>query len=220
MLRWPDHLRLADKRATLDEATSAIRHDLANKLGSIRNSVFFIRRKVEKIDALTADERIRKFFELIDEELDGCSELVAMRGIQRSDATAEVNACIRELVPRDAACTLALGPDRVVFIAPDDLGLALLSLIENALEASGSPGVTVRTRCEADWVHLEIENDASALPDRACMPFFSTHPPRLGLGLSVVQRIADRCGGRFALAAADGQVRARLTLRIAEGDRR
>ncbi len=48
---------------------ASVRHDVRNKLASIRNAVHYLRRRVESTDLAERDVRVERFFALIEDEL-------------------------------------------------------------------------------------------------------------------------------------------------------
>jgi signal transduction histidine kinase len=82
--------------------------------------------------------------------------------------------------------------------------------------------VTVRCRREqldTPLVAVEIADDGPGLDEggrrRALEPFFTTKAGRLGIGLNVAARIAQRWRGTVQLEAAPRGLVARLTLPVA-----
>ena len=86
----------------------------------------------------------------------------------------------------------------------------LINLIQNSrdaiLSSKGEGCIWIRTRVEAGWLKLEVEDDGLGIPegirDRVFEPFFTTKDKGAGtgLGLSVCQVIAGEHGGRLRLA--------------------
>lgn len=54
--------------------TAALRHVLRNRLSAIRNAVFYLRRKSEGSELWESEKRIETFFDLIDDELELCTQ--------------------------------------------------------------------------------------------------------------------------------------------------
>src|SRR5690242_1649053 len=57
-------------------ATSAMRHEVRNKLGTLRNASFYIRRKVEGSEAWKEDVRVPRFFQIIETEIASIDQIV------------------------------------------------------------------------------------------------------------------------------------------------
>jgi two-component system sensor histidine kinase PilS (NtrC family) len=105
---------------------------------------------------------------------------------------------------------------------PDQLRQVAWNLVANAGQAcrgAGRPG-TVRVACApapGGGATLSVEDDGPGIPpaelSRIFTPFFTTKAGGTGLGLAVVQRIADAHGGAVEVDSAPGQG-ARFTVRL------
>ncbi|MBL4845594.1 MAG: response regulator [Planctomycetes bacterium] len=98
---------------------------------------------------------------------------------------------------------------------------ALLNLAFNSRDALGEGGgsVTIRARSEAGELWLEVEDSGPGIPadvlDRAREPFFTTKKEGgTGLGLSLVERVAQAHGGRLELQSSAEGTRAALVLPV------
>jgi two-component system, sensor histidine kinase RegB len=108
------------------------------------------------------------------------------------------------------------------------LAQALRNLIQNALDATAPQGrVRLRVERAADDVRLEVADDGPGMSvevlSRAAEPFFTTKPRGrgMGLGLFLVQSVAEQVGGRLELASSAGQgTRASLVLPLAATNHR
>src|SRR4051794_38903019 len=65
----------------VEESLSVIRHDLRNKLGSIRNAAFYVGRKLQKAapELAAADPRVPEFLSMIGREITSAEEGMATR---------------------------------------------------------------------------------------------------------------------------------------------
>src|SRR5258705_9328023 len=132
----PTELFLLHQELVVEEALSTIRHDLRNKLGSVRNAAFYIRRKVDKAapDLGATDLRIPQFFALIPSELDAAEAILKSR-LRPADRAEDVAASaivhrVRELVtfPANVRVLVAVATDVRVRIDRDEAALALVCL--------------------------------------------------------------------------------------------
>ena len=110
--------------------------------------------------------------------------------------------------------------ERPVPVAWADTGQiqrVLVNLIKNALESmDGKGSITLRVRRDAEdgatgdavGVVLEVEDSGPGMDpatlERAAHPGFTTKSTGSGLGLTLVQRIVEQHGGRFALESSPG----------------
>jgi PAS domain S-box-containing protein len=94
------------------------------------------------------------------------------------------------------------------------------NIIDNAIDAvSGRGTITIRTRCGAESVVVEIQDDGCGIPEanvsRVFEPFFTTKPQGsgTGLGLDIVWRIVtEEHGGTIEVESVPGNTTFRVTL--------
>jgi signal transduction histidine kinase len=82
---------------------------------------------------------------------------------------------------------------------------ALLENCSQAMATDGEPGeapepvVEISCTTKADELILQVSDNGPGLagvdPERIFAPFYTTRPGRLGLGLYLARKLAERCGG-------------------------
>jgi two-component system sensor histidine kinase QseC len=114
---------------------------------------------------------------------------------------------IADLAPAalENGVALELATDEAVGVAVDDalLDVLLRNLLDNAVRHGGAPGpVTVRCTQGTDGARLEVADQGPGVDEaelgRLGSRFYrasGARGPGSGLGLSIVQRIAEGCGG-------------------------
>jgi PAS domain S-box-containing protein len=105
-------------------------------------------------------------------------------------------------------------PENPVFIRidPSHFDTALTNLFKNAKDAiQGEGGVTVTAGTDGQSVYISLEDTGAGMSDelikQVCQPFYTTHGEltgAVGLGLSVVQGIAQQYRGSFSLNSRAG----------------
>lgn len=218
----------------VEEVRSALRHGLRNRLSVVRSAAYYLRRKVEGTTTLMdTDPNVKRFFELIDREVSTACELLGTSEQDDARAAAPVDPAVASrtaldlLEPRPSVA-VALPDAGVPCVAtdPHDLELALLCLLENALDAveargTGQVRVDARPDAEGRVVAIAVTDEGGGLAadvkDRVIEPFVTTKPGHQGLGLSIVRRIAARWGGSLEVASVPGGVQATLRLPAAAG---
>lgn len=152
--------------------------------------------------------------------------LAACRGLERIVLDVVTASVRRELVDpgelaRDVAVTASLGETRVeVAIEPglplvsgDPVRLrqALANLVTNALVHSGSDEVVVGARPDRDGVALFVSDSGIGIPEAQQERIFEAgerldpERPGWGLGLAVVQAIAEAHGGSLGVTSTPGE---------------
>jgi nitrogen fixation/metabolism regulation signal transduction histidine kinase len=218
-----DPLYSAELSCLLEESTTMLRHDVRNRLGSIRNMAFYVRRKISDTETAKADERIGEFLGKIESEIEWIDELIDAWG--NSVRQAYLPATRR--VSASEVLGLALRSARLpaqIRIEADfaegslsgdalELALAIRCLLENAAEAA-TARVSFRGVSAGETYRVVIENDGEAFrePARRGPELQSDKPGHLGLGLRVVRRIAARYGSSLKVDSPESG--ARLCLEI------
>jgi signal transduction histidine kinase len=197
-----------------DEVASALRHRLINKIAAVGALGFHLKRKLP--DAAPDLDDARKVLPLIDAELAQASEALGVHFLgpaRQVAAPVPLVAAVQEVVgsiSRPPGVEIS-GPEPgslAAAIDRDELAVALVCLLENAVEAvAPQQSGQIRVSCTADSagkVQLEVADDGPGLDEtgraRAREPFFSTRAGHVGLGLNVAARIALRWHGRLELA--------------------
>ncbi|MCP3136411.1 ATP-binding protein [Pyxidicoccus xibeiensis] len=209
-------LQARERAAVADVVSSTLRHDLRNKLASIRNASFYLMRQMKKTETWTTDPRVATFFELIEKELAAAEELLSKRAPQtaagprpRCHPHAGVERALSQAgLPDDVQVVRELKDTGEVELDVEDLAVLVSCLVENAVEAMPRGGtLTVRTWDEEEegGVGLRVEDTGEGLAaeaySRAFEPFFTTRPGHAGMGLSIVHRMAMRHGWKVELGA-------------------
>lgn len=230
---------LQRRLAAMGELAAGIAHEINNPLGGLLNAVDALRKpdmppdRRERYLALLADglERIRgtvgqtlrmaprehsaSEFDLLDVVRDACA-LVRHRVDQLGVALSAT------LGGRDVLDPSSGVSPATVVAARNELGGALLNLLQNALDAlepqarEGRPAQLTLTLESADlgdqrqgW-RLAVRDNGPGLDaellERARDLFFTTKDPGrgTGLGLSIVHNVMDSHGGRLELSSAPG----------------
>lgn len=220
-MRIPARLQALRDRLLIDEALSPLRHDLRNKLASVRNAAFYLKRKhdVAPPPDWSADPRVAQMFDVIKGELVAAEALMARQAPPAvseaaSADVAVVAAALCEELGRVAGVTL-VPPQTTALrarIDGDELTVALYCIVENAVDA-GARTVTVDCNRQDGEIVVDVIDDGGGAADaRAFEPGFTTRAARLGLGLNVARRIVQRADGALTLTEAPGGTRARLCL--------
>ncbi len=212
----PDPLRTVELLALLEEATTPLRHDVRNRIASVRNLAFFVRRKLAAEVAPERDPRVADFLVKIEGEVSRTDEVIEAWSTRIQELRARTTERVRVTDCLRLAMTSARLPSTVglELSAPngeeleldaerDVLAFAVRCLIENSAEAIGSGLVRVSAECAADQCRLTVSDQGPGIADAArCLERFETSKPgHLGLGLCMARRIASRFGGDLLIGS-------------------
>jgi len=224
-----DPLRTVELLALLEEATTPLRHDIRNRIASIRNLSYFVRRKLSSEVAPERDPRVNDFLSKIESEVQRTDDLIDAwsTSVQTLRSSAVVRTSVADWV------RLALDSARVPvgagveFTAPSEaievegdremLAFALRCLLENAAEAAGAGRVRIVALRDANLCHVSVTDHGPGIADpvRCLERFETTKPGHLGLGLCMARRIALRFGGELVIGSPQTGAEVSLVVPIA-----
>lgn len=234
MEKFYQHLRNADRLATMGTFASGLAHEIRNPLGSIKGTAQLLQ------EDLGSNEQAGEYLQIIIKEVNRLDALV--REVQAysqpaaEKAPVDVGGLVSEIVQmaqRDERFRHRAEPVEVqvsqpvnVFASKHQLRQALLNIVLNAFESAGENG---RVRVHAGistvanpLVRISIANEGAAIDpcvqNRIFEPFYTTKASGTGLGLSIAAQVAMNHGGRLAVECRDGWVDFLMLLPIASPD--
>ena len=213
----------------LEEATTPLRHDIRNRIASVRNLAFFVRRKLSNEVLPERDPRVQDFLVKIEGEVQRTDEVIEgwsarVQGVCPSHvACVNVSDCLHlafscARVPAQVALKLQpLAENIEVDGDTEALAFAVRCLLENAAEAIGSGEVRVTAERSADSCTITVTDlgPGIAEPARCLERFQSSKPGHLGLGLCMARRVALRFGGELLIGTPEVGAQVSLLVPIA-----
>ena len=210
----PDPLRYVELLALLEEATTPLRHDSRNRLASIRNLAFFVRRKLGAEVVVERDPRVPEFLCKIEGEVQRADELMEGWSSRLRGSDEEARAVTLADAVQLAVSSARL-PDSVTFEVGvpggplevgaklEALALATRCLIENAGEARGPGVVRVSAERVGDQCRITVSDQGPGISDssRKLERFATTKPGHLGLGLCMARRLVARFAGELVIGS-------------------
>src|SRR5262245_24194709 len=84
MTQRGDPLAICAHRAIAEEVMSLLRHDVGNRIATVRNAAYYVRKRLSKSEAWTTDPKIETFSKLIDDHLGLAVEILDSRAPWRA----------------------------------------------------------------------------------------------------------------------------------------
>jgi len=223
--------RRSERLAALGQLSAGLAHEIRNPLGVIKGSAEMLAQKVSKTDPLAGElsgyiltesnrlsalvTRFLDFARPLHAELEsGSVTAVLDRGLERvttawKGPAITVQRRYQPELPR-------------VELDPDLLEQAFVNLIQNAFEAMGGSGGTLRVEAATattDVIEVVIEDTGPGilpeLREQIFNPFVTTRKTGVGLGLSIVAKIVDGHHGNIHIEnAVHGASGARFVIRF------
>ena len=221
-----DPLRAVEMVALLEEATTPLRHDVRNRIASIRNLSYFVRRKLASEVVAERDPRVPEFLAKVEGEVQRTDDLidawgVSVLGLRSSQVIrVKVDDCLRLAIdcarlPTDVGVELTSTSEPLELEADlETIAFAVRCLLENAAEATASGNVGVAAERDEDQCVITVTDSGPGFTNtvRCLERFESTKPGHLGLGLCMARRIASRLGGDLEIG--NPELGAQVSLRV------
>jgi signal transduction histidine kinase len=216
-------LNRSERLAALGEMSAVVAHEIRNPLAVIRNSQSSLNRHLADCEQSRLlrgiiDEETRRIERIIDDMLAFSSPL-EIRGT-RIDIGELIDRAIvlaDQRLPQAGESGIVHQRGKAVpevVVDPRRLTHALVNLLVNATQATEEGGrVSVGARCVEEagrrWVRVTVVDTGAGIdPEHLSQiyaPFFTTKATGVGLGLVIVKRAVDACGGRLAVDSAAGR---------------
>jgi two-component system, NtrC family, sensor histidine kinase HydH len=218
-----EEARRSERLAALGQMSAGLAHEIRNPLGVIKGSAEMLHQKLGESNPLASE-----LAGYISSETNRLSALVTRfldfaRPLHTELAPADIAAVLDRalhdvaLMHKDAPVRIERQYEANLPLVPLDEGLseqAFVNLIQNAYDAMGSRGGTLRvsaTRANSagrDGVEVRIEDSgpgvSAELREQIFNPFVTTKKTGVGLGLSIVSRIIDGHHGTICVEAGGG----------------
>ena len=215
LVRAQERLHRLDKTAALGTMAGGIAHEIRNPLHAIQGFAQLLCREAD------GDSRATRHAIRIQEGVSEIESIVAsMLGIAgegelrvetfnaRALVREAVEAVLQEREAPDLWTMEMVGPAATINADRIKLRQAVRNLVANACDAQPAGGpIRVETTPTANGVTITVTDAGPGIPskdiDRICDPFFTTRAEGTGMGLALVQRVAELHGGVLELQAPD-----------------
>ena len=216
MKKIEERLVKAEKLASIGELAGQIGHDLRNPLAAIKNSVYIMKKKSER---LTETER-NATLATMENAIEDADRIITSLADYSSELFLQPEQCTPKSLVLHALSAIQV-PDRITIInnATDDVKMFLdaprlekvfASIIKNAVDAQPEKGIIkIQSVLKERDIELSFTDSGIGIPENILSKIFSplvtTKAKGMGMGLAICKRIVEAHGGKIAVESAVGK---------------
>lgn len=212
-----EKLKLQERLATIGELAGSIGHELRNPLGTMKSSIFFLRRRRDQ----SLDAKTEEHLERIDRQIHRADRIITeLLDYARNPVTSPRSVDLDEVLD-EAVGSVEMPPTvryerrggdgapRVV-ADPEQVGRILENLVRNAVQAMPEGG-ELRIGCDArdGEIAVSVADTGIGIPaDRMAKifePLVTSKARGIGLGLPISLRYAELNRGRIECESEPGR---------------
>ncbi|MBU1044885.1 MAG: hypothetical protein KJ915_10870 [Candidatus Omnitrophica bacterium] len=199
-----------EKMAAIGQMAAAISHDLRNPLTGIKMATYYLGSKIDK-----SEVEINSILQDIELEIDYASNVVTniltySRPTELIYTMSNINKIIEDtmhfvnLKNRDEGIELIKEYDNnipEILLDNKKIKQVIVNLLSNSMQAMPNGGqLKISTKLNPDNVQISISDTGKGIEksvqERIFTPFFTTKARGVGLGLSIVNNIVQKHGGK------------------------
>jgi|GEM_PF-5208197 len=211
----------SESLSSMGKVAAGVAHEIRNALGVIKNSVYYLRKKVGVDSADEQKPQVNKHMTIIEREIDISESII-------SDLLTFTNPLVPQQKEVDLHKLLHDAIDRASFPEtievkldveaggsaimgdPILLGQVFLNILLNAKQAMSDGGsVRVSLAAEEFFVRVRVHDTGPGISpenlDLLFEPFFTTKAKGIGLGLTLSKRIIEEHNGRVEVESCVGE---------------
>lgn len=209
---------LKERLAAIGEMASVVSHELKTPLAVIRNSTTFLSGRLSHFSDATV---FQKHLGIIGSQTDTLQKLISgildyTRNRTLRLESVDLNLLLEKMtevifIPSGIQFQKDLCPQSPRLRGdPQELGQAVMNLINNAMEAMPHGGrLKLRTETQPGQIVVEVQDTGGGIPTehfgKIFDPFFTTKSVGSGLGLAVVKKIVERHHGSVSVHSDPGK---------------
>jgi len=226
---------LTQRMDSLETIAGGLAHEINNPLNYVKNALVRVRMDTQALlekkdmrpeELRKLEKRVSDLFQVADSGLKriaGTVELMGsygragytreVRPYDLAQAAKEVVDLVLPATGRKVRVEAAFDGDCSVDCVPEEMNQLLTNLIQNAIEASPEEigRVDVKGRVQDAMLELRVKDNGHGIKaedkQRIFTPFFTTKGPGrgMGMGLTIVWRVATSLGGTLTVESEPGQ---------------
>lgn len=211
-----ERLVKAERLASIGELAGQVGHDLRNPLTGIKNCVYILKKKGER---LTEAER-NEILEIMDMAVEDSNRIVTslvdysselrLQPEQCTPRSLVLHALSKVQVPNYINIVNDALDDFIMFLDAPRIENVFASIIKNAIDATPEKGVIqVRSIVKSGNVELSFTDSGTGIPEvilpKIFSPLVTTKAKGMGMNLAICKRIVEAHGGKVGVESAAGK---------------
>lgn len=215
-----DKIIRSEKLAAVGQLASSVAHELRNPIGAIKNSLFYIKRKL-KNNYSEESENIIQLINIVEKETERSNKIISdLLGFTQTSKPSVVPSKIKPVI--DEALSRITAPSSVqtyvnvpldlpeVLMDSVQIGQVFLNLIQNSYQAMPDEGYLSITaeRC-GEFVEIKFADTGPGIPqnfiNKVFDPLFTTKTNGIGLGLAFSYEVIQRHNGEIEVGSEQGK---------------
>ncbi len=214
-----EQLIRSEKLAAVGQLAASVAHELRNPIGVIKNSLFYIKRKILK--ETNGDESAVQLLNIIENESERGAKIISdLLGFTQTSKPAAaptkighiINESLARLEKPDSIKSIVEVDDSLpeVVIDSTQIGQVFINIIQNSYQAMTEGGIlTIRANMSNGFVKVYFEDNGPGIPDKFISkvfePLFTLKANGIGLGLAFSHGVVQRHGGMIEAQSEEGK---------------
>ncbi|MFA4889873.1 MAG: ATP-binding protein [Candidatus Omnitrophota bacterium] len=208
-----------DKLAALGKLAGIVGHELRNPLGAIRNSVYFLRLK---LDPASQDEKIKRHLEMMDQEINNSDRIISdilffSRVKQPIFTQNNLNKILKAslkkvMINPNIEVETGLAELPLIPLDENQIVQVFTNIILNAVESMPKGGkltISSSVKQDRDFINVSIKDTGEGISKENLLklfePLFSTKINGTGLGMVVCKSIIENHKGYIRVESEEGK---------------
>ncbi len=211
-----ERLVKAERLASIGELARQLGHDIRNPLTGLKNSVYILRKKNNRINEMQRDE----ILDLMDDAIEDSNRIVLSLIDYSDELHLQPEQCTPRLLVMRSLDGLKI-PERIklqnkvsdqtkLFLDSVKIEKVFKCIIRNALEAMPEKGLLkIESAVKDSEIEISFTDSGTGIPDTVLAKIFSplvtTKAKGMGMSLAICKRIVDAHGGRISVNSTVGE---------------
>ncbi len=210
----------SEKLAAAGQLASSIAHELRTPIGAIKNSIYFIKRKIVREQMHDADSFV-KLIDIVNNEAERSAKIITnLLGFTQTSKPSVAPNSVKHVIEETLLRVKTPESIRIINDVNDDLpkvlidslqvGQVFLNIIQNSYQAMpGGGSLRISTSQSDKFVNVKFEDSgvgiSGKLINKIFDPLFTTKAGGIGLGLAFSSNVIKRHGGDITVRSVEGK---------------